>query len=193
MRNYGPIKIQAVPRWTRVFGQPDQLPDMERLIVYSLTGLTRGALDAVLRGGSNIGEHIWDVGPSQGHLADSIKPAKTLFPESWSPQDCADALCATCSSPEFFLKGKPRPHVDEYRSLHKWINDVLIKVEYSLVSSAKARNPSGFPIEGTGVRMTVRFGDELIRADLEETAYPPVHTHMVKVKTLKTRWTQVTS
>lgn len=148
---FPPIKGLKLPKRSlkanhTAFGDVEPLPLVTTESAgHILFGWQRKQLGKLGKKEGNAGLLEHELSDRQGHMWDSQKNNKTLYPESWSQQDIVNAVHATIEDPDRVYRED-----DEKRHARKMIDGVLVQVVWS-VEGNKAILNTAYPVRGKGV------------------------------------------
>lgn len=148
---FPPIKGLRLPKRSikanhTAFGDVEPLPLVTTESAgHILFGWQRRPLGKLGKKSGNAGMSAHELSDRQGHMWDSQKNNKTLFPESWSQQDIVNAVHATIEDPDRVYRED-----DEKRHARKMIDGVLVQAVWA-VEGNKAILNTAYPVRGKGV------------------------------------------
>ena len=151
---FPPIKGLRLPKRSlkanhTVFGTVEPLPLVTNDAAgHILFGWDRRPINPLGRKPGNTGQRSHELADMRGHLYGSEKSNKTVFPESWGPQEVVDAVHRTIEQPE-----KYRIDNRGMRHVRKSVDGILIEAVWK-VSGDTAALKTAFPIRGEGVFLT---------------------------------------
>lgn len=151
---FPPIKGLRLPKPSlkanhTVFGTVEPLPLVTNDAAgHLLFGWDRLSINPLGRKPGNTGQRSHELADMRGRLYGSEKSNKTVFPESWGPQEVVDAVHRTIEQPE-----KYRIDNRGMRHVRKSVDGVLIEAVWK-VSGDTAALKTAFPIRGEGVFLT---------------------------------------
>ena len=143
---------------TTVFGEPEPLPDLEKMPGHVLFGWTDDRdLPPVADGPVDTGREAHTRALQEGHRWSSQRGGATVFPKSWSDQKIVDAVRDTIEDPDEY---QPARKPGAPRVVRKTIDGVVIEAKWFNQGDA-AKLDYAYPVRGDGVYWITKKGEKV--------------------------------